>query len=295
MGSTVPGRAPLRRAGSLSLITMVEPISDIDDLRRHLQWAVEIEHSTIPPYEARCGASWTPSRHAATSIKYVVREEMLHLALAANLLTAVGGTPRFTDDAVPRYPEPMRHHDPTEPLVLHLAPASIDLIRDVFLRIERPEEAGARPEADRYETLAQFYEAIVEAFDRLGPGIFTGDPRRQVTRGYAGHGGGTLFAITDQRTARLAIEEIVEQVRGPRTTDACAVGRRGAHAPRTVRVRGRVGARPLLAIPRHRRGTDPARARCVRCMSIRRPRTFPTATCAISRGSSMRAIRCNSR
>ena len=30
---------------------MIEPIADVEDLRRHLQWAVEVEHSTIPPYE----------------------------------------------------------------------------------------------------------------------------------------------------------------------------------------------------------------------------------------------------
>lgn len=210
---------------------MVDAISDIEDLRRHLQWAVEIEHSTIPPYEAAMWSIVDAESAAATSIKYVVREEMLHLALAANLLTAVGGTPRFTDAAVPRYPEPMRHHDPTEPLVLHLAPASIDLLRDVFMRIERPEEAGARPEADRYETLAQFYEAIVDALALLGPGVFTGDPRHQVTRGYAGHGGGTLFAITDQGSAALAIEEIVEQGEGSHHTRLEPFGFEGASEP----------------------------------------------------------------
>ena len=139
---------------------MIEPISDVEDLRRHLQWAVEVEHSTIPPYEYAMWSVVDPDSAAATSIKYVVREEMLHAALAANLLNAVGGRPRFTGEAVPRYPEPMRHHDPKLPLVLHLAPASVDLVRQVFLRIEQPEEPGARPEADRYETLAQFYEAM---------------------------------------------------------------------------------------------------------------------------------------
>jgi hypothetical protein len=53
--------------------------------------------------------------------------------LAANLLTAVGGRPRFTADAVPSYPEAMRHHGPKVPLVLYLAPASVELVRDVFL------------------------------------------------------------------------------------------------------------------------------------------------------------------
>jgi rubrerythrin len=203
---------------------MVEPITDVEDLRRHLQWAIEVEHSTIPPYEYAMWSVVDPDSEAATSIRYVAREEMLHAALAANLLTAVGGSPRFTADAVPRYPEPMRHHDPKQPLVLHLAPASVELIRDVFLRIEQPEEPGAKPEADRYETLAQFYEAIVAALARLGNEVFTGDPRRQVTKGYAGHGGGALFAVTDLDSALLAIEVIVEQGEGTHTSAFAPVG-----------------------------------------------------------------------
>ncbi len=203
---------------------MVEPIADVEDLRRHLQWAVEVEHCTIPPYECAVWSVVDPDSAAATSIKYVVREEMLHAALAANILTAVGGRPRFTGDAVPRYPEPMRHHDPKHPLVLHLAPASIELVRDVFLRIERPEEPGAPPEADRYETLAQFYEAIVLALGRLGDEVFTGDPRLQVTKGYAGHGGGALFPVTGLDSALLAIEEIVEQGEGTHTSAVAPVG-----------------------------------------------------------------------
>jgi hypothetical protein len=203
---------------------MVDPIADIEELRRHLQWAVEVEHSTIPPYEYAMWSVVDPDSAAATSIKYVVREEMLHTALAANLLTAVGGSPRFVGDVVPRYPEPMRHHDPKRPLVLHLAPASVELVRDVFLQIEQPEEPGARPEADHYETLAQFYEAIVAALVDLGHEVFTGDPRTQVTKGYAGHGGGALFAVTDLDSALLAIEEIVEQGEGTHTSALAPVG-----------------------------------------------------------------------
>jgi hypothetical protein len=203
---------------------VIEAISHVEDLRRHLQWAIEVEHCTIPPYEYAMWSVVDPDSAAATSIKYVVREEMLHAALAANLLTAVGGRPRFTADAVPSYPEPMRHHDPKIPLVLHLAPVSVELVRDVFLRIEQPEEPGARPEADRYETLAQFYEAIVAALARLGDDVFTGDPRKQVTKGYAGHGGGALFAVTDLDSALLAIEVIVEQGEGTHTSAFAPVG-----------------------------------------------------------------------
>jgi rubrerythrin len=203
---------------------MVEPITGVENLRRHLQWAIEVEHSTIPPYEYAMWSVVDPDSAAATSIRYVAREEMLHAALAANLLTAVGGAPRFTGDAVPRYPEPMRHHDPEQPLVLHLAPASVEVIRDVFLRIEQPEEPGAKPEADRYETLAQFYEAIVAALARVGDEVFTGDHRRQVTKGYAGHGGGALFAVTDLDSALLAIDVIVEQGEGTHTSAFAPVG-----------------------------------------------------------------------
>jgi hypothetical protein len=203
---------------------MVTPITDVADLRRHLQWAIEVEHATIPPYEYAMWSVVDPDSAAATSIKYVAREEMLHAALAANLLTAVGGSPRFTAGSVPRYPGPMPHHSPAEPLILHLAPASLELVRDVFLRIEQPEAPGSQPEADRYETLAQFYEAIADAMALLGDEVFSGDPHRQVTRGYAGHGGGALFAVTDLDTALLAIEEIVEQGEGTHTSAVSPVG-----------------------------------------------------------------------
>jgi Ferritin-like len=93
---------------------MVTPITDVADLRRHLQWAIEVEHTTIPPYEYAMWSVVDPDSAAATSIKYVAREEMLHAALAANLLTAVGGSPRFTAGSVPRYPGPMPHHSPAE-------------------------------------------------------------------------------------------------------------------------------------------------------------------------------------
>ena len=245
---------------------MVEPIADIEDLRRHLQWAVEVEHCTIPPYECAVWSVVDPDSAAATSIKYVVREEMLHAALAANILTAVGGRPRFTGDAVPRYPEPMRHHDPKHPLMLHLAPASIELVRDVFLRIERPEEPGAPPEADRYETLAQFYEAIVLALGAArGRGVHrrssaAGDEGvRRPRRGRAVPRHRPRFGPAGDRGDRRA-------GRGDAHVGRRAGRLRHRHPPRApparaVRVRGRSGAGALLAVPRHRGGQDAARGR----------------------------------
>ena len=45
-----------------------------------------------------------------------------------------------------------------------------------------------------------------------------------MTKGYAGHGGGALFAVTDLDSALLAIEEIVEQGEGTHTSAIEPVG-----------------------------------------------------------------------
>jgi Ferritin-like len=191
------------------------PITDVADLRRHLQWAITVEHATIPPYQCAMLSVCDQESEAFLTFKYVVREEMLHMALAANVLAAVGGEPRFAGpDVMPRYPGPMPHHDPDPPLVLHLERASVDLVRDVFLRIEQPELRGSRPQTDRYDTLGQFYDAVSAGIEHLGDDIFTGDPGRQITKGYEGHGGGTLFAVTDAASALRAVEEVVEQGEG---------------------------------------------------------------------------------
>ena len=116
-----------------------------------------------------------PDSAAATSIKYVVREEMLHAALAPTSSTRSGEAAIHGRAAL--LPEPMRHHDPKLPLVLHLAPASVDLVRQVFLRIEQPEEPGP-PEADpTRRSLSSTRRSSARA--RLGDEVFTGDPPRR--------------------------------------------------------------------------------------------------------------------
>lgn len=208
------------------------PIADLADLRRHLQWAITVEHATIPPYQCAMLSVIDQESEAFLTFKYVVREEMLHLALAANILSAIGGVPRFAGpDVMPRYPGPMPHHDPEPPLVLHLERASVDVVRDVFLRIEQPELRGSRPQTDRYDTLGQFYDAVAASIERFGDDIFTGGPGQQVTESYAGHGGGTLFAVTDAASALRAVEEIVEQGEGSGQAELEPYGFEGAVEP----------------------------------------------------------------
>jgi hypothetical protein len=137
-----------------------------DQLREHLAVAMRVELSTIPPYLYAMYSIEDQRSEAARLIMSIVAEEMLHLALAANLLAAVGGEPGFLDPGLqPAYPGLLAHHRPDLPL--HLAPASVDLVRSTFMVLERPGVAAAPPEADGYHTLGQFYAAIETAVEEL--------------------------------------------------------------------------------------------------------------------------------
>ncbi len=199
------------------------PIETLDDLREHLRLAIQVELATIPPYLYAMWSIEDQASDAAALIRSIVAEEMLHAALVANLLVACGGEPRFDDPELPpAFPGQLPHHRP--PLRLDLAPCSVELIRDTFLVIERPEAADAPPEADEYETLGQFYAALARAIDRLDA---TGElfrdhhPNRQLAkpdfygpvRLDAADSGG-LILIHDAASADEALEIIVHQGEG---------------------------------------------------------------------------------
>lgn len=67
-------------------------ISDLPRLQRALQLAIELEHATIPAY-LTAFLTLEPGRNREVSdlILSVFLEEMLHMALACNILNAVGG------------------------------------------------------------------------------------------------------------------------------------------------------------------------------------------------------------
>jgi Ferritin-like len=193
-------------------------IETLDGLRQHLQWAIELEHATLPPY--LCALySLDPSRNpeAVQVVGSVFVEEMLHLALAANLLNAVGGHPRLDmPEMLPGYPRNLPHGDRS--LELSLVPFGPEAL-EMFLRLEQPAPPGAPSEGDSYETIGQFYSAIGEGLrrlcDELGERtVFCGDPARQVIAGPFSHTGGRLTGVNDLRTAMAALEEIVEQGEG---------------------------------------------------------------------------------
>ena len=193
-------------------------IRTVEDLREHLQWAIELEHSTLPPYlTALYSIKDGHNAEAAEVIQSVFLEEMLHMTLAANILNAVGGAPQVDYPGImPSYPTYLAHSNQAfEVPLLKFSKEALE----VFLQIERPGEHDGLPEDDEFETIGQFYEAIEEALKRLSAelgeeALFSGDPARQVTDELYYGGSGRIITVTDLASAIAALEEIVEQGEG---------------------------------------------------------------------------------
>lgn len=199
------------------------PIETPADLRDHLRLAIQVELSTVPPYLFAMYSIEDQQSEAALLIRSIVAEEMLHAALAANLLLAVGGQPRFnTVELIPTYPSVLPHHQP--PLELRLVPCSLDAVRNVFMRIEQPEEHGAPAEPDVFETLGQFYHALEIGIAGLSEGfdLFAdpqidwqlSDPSFYAPVAFDTEDSGGLMQIDSPESAREAIEVIVHQGEG---------------------------------------------------------------------------------
>ncbi|MFN2606953.1 MAG: ferritin-like protein [Acidimicrobiales bacterium] len=195
-----------------------------------LQSAIELEHSTIPPYlYALYSLAPGANREVADILESVVVEEMLHLTLAANVLNALGGNPVLdSPDVVPTYPGPLPG-SVEGGLTVGLYPCSISLVQDTFMAIEQPEDpldfpvqavAGPQP-----LTIGQFYRAIGDAIVALGDGAFAPGPRNQVGPDRMDES----VVVTDVATACRAIGTITDQGEGTRTSPLEAVGGGYAH------------------------------------------------------------------
>lgn len=199
------------------------PITTTEELMDHIELAIRVELSTIPPYLFAMYSIADQGSEPALLLRSIVVEEMLHAALAANLLVAVGGKPDFASDAyLPHYPLELPHHKPR--LMVDLAPCSLETIRDVFMRIEQPEEHGAPPQPDEFETLGQFYYALELGLREVSAShdLFAdatssrqlGDPSFYAPVAFDAEDSGALVFIDDLETAIEAIEIIIHQGEG---------------------------------------------------------------------------------
>jgi hypothetical protein len=164
----------------------------------------------------------------------VAAQEMLHLALVTNLLTAVGGAPYLTR---PNFPQQARYFPPG--VQLALLPFGEHALRH-FLYLERPEGMklddapefeviGASvpitptddivPALEDFATVGHLYRGIEQGFstlvDRYGEEhLFIGPANLQASAPYFGWP--ELITVTDLASATTAIETIVEEGEGAR-------------------------------------------------------------------------------
>jgi hypothetical protein len=189
-------------------------------LKQTLQNAIELEHSTIPPYlQALYSIKTGANLEVAALIRSVVIEEMLHMSLVCNVLNAIDGHPKIDDPRfLPHYPG----HLPgtvEHSLIVPLAPLSKQLLHDVFMVIEEPERTvdGDQPPQEGV-TIGQFYQHIKDEIVALGQGgrnIFTGNPLKQLVTGFPEL---QNSGVTDQASALAALDLIIAQGEGSATS-----------------------------------------------------------------------------
>jgi hypothetical protein len=166
------------------LMSVPEEQCDLEWLKKSLQAAIKLEFSTLPPYLC---ALWSikdvdgNGKLAAEAIRdQISLEEMLHMGLACNLLTAIGGTPALnTSGGVPIYPGSLPGNVNPK-LEVSLRGLSKEALLD-FLKIEQPQFQPLIPpeftfglterqeNVDSFPTIGDFYSYILRTFNSLNP------------------------------------------------------------------------------------------------------------------------------
>jgi CDGSH-type Zn-finger protein/truncated hemoglobin YjbI len=167
-------------------------------------------------------------------ISHVATQEMLHLALVQNLLSAIGAAPHLTR---PNLPHPAGHYPAG--VQLALLPFGEQALQH-FMFLERPEgmdlddadglaavdraipvlnERDIVPQGQDFKTVGHLYRSIEDGIARLAAKygerwLFVGPPRAQATQQYFRWP--ELVAVTGLATAQRAIDTILEQGEGPR-------------------------------------------------------------------------------
>jgi CDGSH-type Zn-finger protein len=194
-------------------------IKTLDDLHKHLQWALELEHSTIPPYLcALYSVKSSENKEAIEVIHSIFIEEMLHMALVANIAIATGCSLSLdSPDFLPNYPCPLPHSDKS--FLVSIESFSKEAIQ-TFMKIERPADATATAMEEGFSSIGQFYKSIENALIYLASDLgedvlFSGNPNHQISEATSYYGGsGALVAVNDLQSALAALSEVVEQGEG---------------------------------------------------------------------------------
>lgn len=202
-------------------IKKIQQSGSLAELFPMLQNAIELEHSTIPPYlTALFSIQPGKSNEARKIIHSIVIEEMMHMTIAANILNAIGGKPQINNPAfVPAYPGPLPMGIGNG-LIVGLEKYSLEVVKKVFMEIEEPENPlvlkSVAETEQTYSTIGAFYLAIQKKIEEIAPYDLPGNKAYQVTSSF--FDADQLFPIYTKEDAIHAINIIVEQGEGTSTS-----------------------------------------------------------------------------
>ncbi len=232
-GGLAPPEAPFVIEHREALIYMLCEAAELEHgiMCQYLYAAFSLKQSEA---EGLTTAEAQAVRRWRKTISRVATQEMLHLSLVQNLLSAIGCAPHLSRANFP-------HPASSYPAGVHLAllPFGEPALQH-FMFLERPEgmdlddAAGmaafgrATPAMQKTEivargqdfaTVGHLYRSIEAGIahlaDKFGERwLFVGPPRAQATEQYFGWPG--LVAVTGVASAQKAIDEILEQGEGPR-------------------------------------------------------------------------------
>ncbi|MCW2541989.1 MAG: ferritin-like family protein [Frankiales bacterium] len=191
-----------------SALSTPPALRDLMWIRGVLQTAIALEHSTMPIYSAAMFSLEVQNYPTYNAIRSVLMEEMAHMAAAANMLAALGGTPRIVD-LEPRYPCYGLPGGVAKDLHSVVAQLSERQLRN-FLRIESPAwllDEQSRRQA--YATVGELYEAlraaIIDHRHDVRRALLTGGTAHQV-------GGNIGFKTIDRGYVGDPIEQFLEAI-----------------------------------------------------------------------------------
>jgi len=208
--------------------------------------AAELEHGIMCQYlfaafslkqstdEGLTEAGLDAANRWRKQVLHIAAQEMLHLALVQNLVTAIGGPPHLVR---PNLPQPTGHYPAG--VQLALLPFGEQALKH-FMFLERPEtwdlddadglaaagraaplmsEGEIVPQPQDFATVGHLYRSIEAGFAHLAEKygeewLFVGPPRAQATA--ADFRWTDLVTVTDLASAQRAIDTILEQGEGPR-------------------------------------------------------------------------------
>ncbi|HEU5392551.1 MAG TPA: ferritin-like domain-containing protein [Streptosporangiaceae bacterium] len=232
-GGLAPPEAPFVIEHREALIYMLCEAAELEHgiMCQYLYAAFSLKQSEdegLTKEEAEATSRWR--KH----ISHIAAQEMLHLSLVQNLLSAIGAAPHLSR---PNFPQPASHYPAG--VNLALIPFGEDALRH-FMFLERPEgmdiedvagmAAFSRaqpsmqhgdivPRGQDFATVGHLYRSIERGFADLAgkygeERLFAGPPQAQATQ--ADFGWPELVGVTDLASAQRAIDEILEQGEGPR-------------------------------------------------------------------------------